>query len=112
MSKSQRTKGANGEREICRLLFKELGIDAKRNLSQTREGGCDISVGTFDIEVKRRKRIGQVYDWINQVQEASADPHRTPVVFARADGKEWLSILPLSVFLEIMREMMAAEEAD
>lgn len=55
MSKSERNKGASGERELCRILFQEIGFEAKRNLSQTREGGCDIVCGPYDLEVKRAR---------------------------------------------------------
>lgn len=53
MSKSQRTKGAVGEREICDLIFRDLGIEVHRNLQQTRDGGADIKLKPFSIEVKR-----------------------------------------------------------
>lgn len=66
MSKSQRTKGAAGERELCNILHDRLGVDVHRNLSQTRDGGTDIAMGPFRIEVKRRARIAGVYDWLDQ----------------------------------------------
>lgn len=109
MSKSERNKGAAGERELCRILFQEIGFEAKRNLSQTREGGCDIVCGPYDLEVKRRARIGQIYDWIEQVRRASPDPKRRRAVVCRADGKEWLAVLPLCEFLDILREAIEPE---
>lgn len=87
MGKSQRTKGAAGEREVCHLIRDSLGIDAKRNLSQTREGGCDIAVGPYHVEVKRRAKIGQVYDWMAQAEESCENGER-PVVFLSGRQQE------------------------
>lgn len=100
MGKAQRTKGASGEREVCRLLRGVLGIEAKRNLSQTREGGCDIAVGSFHIEVKRRALIGNIYGWMEQA-EASCLAGEKPVVVCRADGKKWLAVLPFEEFMRL-----------
>lgn len=101
MGKSQRTKGAAGEREVCHLIRDTLGFDAKRNLTQTREGGFDIAVGPYRLEVKRRARIGQIYDWMDQA-EASCDEKTRPAVIARADGKKWLAIMPVEEFLRLI----------
>lgn len=54
MGKAQRTKGAAGEREVCDLILRDLGIEVHRNLQQTRDGGADIKLKPFSIEVKRR----------------------------------------------------------
>lgn len=101
MGKSQRTKGAAGEREVCHLIQNTLGFDAKRNLSQTREGGCDIAVGPFHIEVKRRAKIGGIYDWMEQA-EASCMSGEHPVVFCRADGKKWLVVMTAEEALRLL----------
>ena len=103
MSNSQRTKGAGGEREVCHIIRDTLGVDARRNLFQTREGGCDIYLRPYRIEVKRRARIGQVYDWMAQA-ERSCKPEDRPLVVARADGRGWLAILPLEHLLSLIRE--------
>ncbi len=101
MGKSQRTKGAAGEREVCHLIRDVLGVEAKRNLSQTREGGCDIAVGPYHVEVKRRARIGQIYDWMDQA-EASCQNGERPVVFCRADKKPWLVVLTAEEALRLL----------
>lgn len=102
MSKSQRTKGAAGEREVCNIIRITLGVDAHRNLSQTRDGGTDIAVGKFRIEVKRRAKIGNVYEWMAQSEASCDDPGQVPVVCARADGKQWLAIVNLDDFCRLM----------
>ena len=102
MSKSQRTKGATGEREVCAILHDVLGVDVHRNLSQTRDGGTDIVMGKFRIEVKRRKRIGNLYEWMAQSERACTAPGQIPVVVARQDGtRQWLVTLNLEDFMTL-----------
>lgn len=108
MGSSQRVKGAAGEREVCKLLREAMGVDAKRNLTQTREGGYDIAVGPFRLEVKRRAKIGNVYEWMNQA-EASCSAGNLPVVVCRADGKGWLAVIPFEDWMRLAREEVAAQ---
>lgn len=103
MSATQKNKGARGEREICTLIREHLGIKAVRNLMQTREGGADIKLNPYSIEVKRRARIGLVYDWMNQARAECLGEER-PLVVCRADGKEWLAIMPIEELLRLIRE--------
>lgn len=103
MSKSQRTKGADGEREVCRLIREALGVKAVRNLNQTREGGADIKLKPYSIEVKRRARIGLIYDWMAQARKECLGEER-PLVVCRADGKEWLAVMPIEELFRLIRE--------
>lgn len=102
MSISQRRKGAAGEREVCSQISEAYGRIAQRNLNQTREGGVDINLAPYGIEVKRRKRMA-FYEWIHQAERACGDA-ATPVVVARADGEKWVAIISLDVFLKLARE--------
>lgn len=104
MSASQRRKGANGENELAKILTEELGWIVKRELGQARDGGHDMQVGRFKIEVKRRKAIA-VYDFMEQIQKVCSE-QETPVVVMRADGKKWLVMLTLEDFIPIMREAL------
>ena len=110
VAKLSRDKGARGEREICAILSDELGISSKRNLDQTREGGCDITAGPFNLEVKRRAKIGNIYDWMEQAAASCEDTSQKPVVLCHADGKKWLVIMPLQDFITLSREEIAAHE--
>ena len=104
MGKSQRTKGASGEREAAALLNELLGLQVARRLGQARDGGDDlIGCAPFRVEVKRRARIGQIYDWLAQVQ-VGASATELPVVMARADGKEWIVAMPIEVFAELAKD--------
>lgn len=97
MSASQRRKGADGEREACSLLNSEFGTNAARNLDQTREGGTDIHLGPFQIEVKRRKRIGNLYEWLGQAKG------ELPTLMLRADGKGWLVVMEFDKWARLAR---------
>lgn len=101
MGKLQRTKGAAGEREVCHIIRDILGVDAHRNLSQTRDGGTDIAFGNFRLEVKRRARIGQIYEWMEQSANACQTSEQIPVVCARADGKKWFVVLSIEDFCKL-----------
>ncbi|MGN1209849.1 MAG: hypothetical protein ACI4SV_06065, partial [Duodenibacillus sp.] len=74
---------------MCRILADILGVEAHRNLSQTRDGGTDIAFGPFRVEVKRRARIAGIYDWLAQSEASKTAPGQIAVVAARADGKRW-----------------------
>lgn len=100
MSKAARTKGHQFERDIVNIL-KDRGYDARRNLSQTREGGGDIKLPRWMFECKRYARIGNVYQWLDQAI-TGAQGIQKPVVVAKADRKEEIVIMRLSDFLEVM----------
>lgn len=87
---------------MCALLRDALGVDVHRNLSQTRDGGTDIAMGCFRIEVKRRRRIGNLYDWMAQSEASCTEPGQIPVVLSRADGKkQWLATLNFEDFCRL-----------
>ena len=102
MSKSQRNKGASGERDVCNLIKEHLGVDVKRNLNQTREGGADIKLPPYSLEIKRRARIGSIYEWMEQSQKSCADGEK-PIVICRADRRDWLVVMPISQFLQLVK---------
>lgn len=97
MSASQRRKGAAGEREACKALADEFGLSVARNLDQTRDGGTDIHLGPFQIEVKRRKRIGGLYEWLGQAKG------ELPTLMLRADGKGWLVVMEFDKWARLAR---------
>lgn len=101
MSKSQRRKGQVGEREAAELLSEEFGVVCKRTLDQPRDGGADIALGPFSVEVKRRKTLG-LHAWVKQAQAAGG----IPLVMARGDGEDWVVIVPFRVASKWMREEM------
>jgi hypothetical protein len=105
MSKLSRTKGAGGERELCKILSDALGEKITRKLGQARDGGHDVELSPFRIECKRRKVLA-IYDWWSQVL-ASCEKNHTPVVAMRADGEEWLVVMRLNDWIKLAREEIA-----
>ena len=113
MSKSQRTKGAGGERELCAILSDALGQVVKRKLGQARDSGHDISLSPFYIEVKRRKRVALLYEAMQQAGNYPDNLNHPfgprPVVMLRADGKEWLVVMRLDDWIKLAREEISNE---
>ena len=101
MSKSQRDKGHNWERDVVNIL-KDRGYAASRNLTQTRDSGGDIIIGKWLFECKRYAKIA-VYTWLDQAIKAAGE-NLTPVVIAKADRKEPIVIMRLDDFLSIIGE--------
>lgn len=105
-----RNKGAHGERELAGILSDELGFSVKRKLGQARDGGDDISVGQYRIEVKRRERLA-IEDWCKQV-EACCGPSDVPVLAFRRNGEPWRCVVPLDWMIEQIRETLSGAERD
>jgi hypothetical protein len=93
--RNNRRRGQSGEREIVDLVRNDLGIDLKgRRLGQERDGGHDVDIGSLKAQVKRRKRLAGLYEWLE-----GAD-----VACVRADGKGWLVAMPWETFVRLARE--------
>lgn len=95
MGKSQRDKGARGEREFARLT------GGKRvPLSGAVDGyGNDVELPNGMLaEVKRRKGgFKQLYDWVLDERE------KPDIVALRTDGMPWLVTMKLDTFLQLMK---------
>lgn len=103
-----RNKGATGERELAALLTDALGFVVQRKLGQARDGGDDIQVGQYRIEVKRREAL-RLDDWCQQVEQA-AQPGDVPVVAYRRNGQPWRVVVPLVWFMQQVRETLKDAE--
>ena len=102
MGKRQRERGAETEREVCEKIADGTGWVVKRELGQDRDGGCDIRLGQFVLEVKRRKSIA-VYEWVDQAVAACA-PYEVPVVVCRGDKREFLVIQRLEDWMKMAKK--------
>ena len=100
--KMARNKGAAGERELAAILTDRLGFVVQRKLGQARDGGDDIQIGKYRIEVKRRERV-QIDQWSEQVEQA-AQAGDVPIVIYRRNGQPWRVVVPLEWFIEQVRE--------
>ncbi len=99
-----RRKGKNGELEAAALL-RDHGIDARRNLRETREGeGRDLICPDHPlcIQVKRRKRPAP----LSALEEAreGAEEREVSLALVRADRGPWVlvgdaeELLPMVAF--------------
>lgn len=116
--RGKRQKGANGERELAGILSDELGFVVKRKLGQARDGGHDIEIGRFLIEVKRQERLA-IEEWCKQVEMACTtwsqinesgelrDP--VPVVVFRRNGQPWRAVVPLDFLVKGIREDLSEQ---
>lgn len=102
MSAAQRRKGASAELEVARLLSDHWGAAVRRRINQSRDGGHDLEGATrgFAIEVKRRKRLDTLEQWLAQAAQGAGEP----VVFMRADGGRWRVLMDAETFLRLARE--------
>ena len=101
-----RNKGACGERELASLIHDSLGVKARRNLSQSRQGGHDLIteadgglLDRFAIEVKRYTKASPalIRKWWTQAERQAQEAGKVPVLAYREDRQDWRVVLPISV---------------
>lgn len=103
MTINSRQKGAAGERELAGVL-RDHGFDARRG--QQFSGGKDspdvvcTDLGDFHFECKRVQK-GNLYDWLAQATRDAGDT-KVPVVAHRRNNEQWVAILPLGQFLNLL----------
>ena len=108
MSRSQRDKGANAEREVVTIL-REYGIDARRGQVFNHEP--DIVTNTkLHIEVKRQETL-RINDWWKQSESAS-DEDEIPTVIFRRSREDWKIMLSLADFLSLVKLGFSIEKEE
>lgn len=108
MGAKSRNKGANGERELARILREHVGDGIMRNWQgQADKGGYDLSGLPFALEVKRCATVtdGLKRQWWRQAvtQSSGTNPGSTtppmePALAYRGDRQEWRFVVPLTLF--------------
>ena len=103
MSRSERDKGARGEREVAEL-FRAHGFDAERT---PNSGGLMIRgdlAGSVPahLEVKRQEVL-RLPTWMRQA-EADAPEGVVPVVCYRQNSGRWYATLPLADLAALIRK--------
>ena len=93
---NSRNKGQGGEREVSKILSEELGFPIKRILDQTREGGHDISIPGFAVEVKRCEQIS-LGKWIRQARKSVANTDLNWAVCYRHNRGNWVVVLETDI---------------
>ena len=97
MALNSRSKGKSGERQVKNFLNCHLGYEAfKRNVMQSREGGCDLtSELPVAIEVKRQQNV-QLNQFVAQARKQGRDIGKTPVLFYRRNGEDWQILVDMT----------------
>ena len=109
MSKASRDKGQRGEREVCHKLSELLNLSVTRELSASRDGGCDIKIQkgefTYIIEVKLYRKITQaIIDtwWEQAVRQAEEYGQVAKIlnpipilIYRQSHWKNWECRVPL-----------------
>jgi len=103
VGRMSRNKGASAERAVATLLTKDLGVQVKRKLGASREGGSDIELEGFSyfdkrqifrthpgwsIEIKHHAKLS-VDAWWTQTLEQADKEERRPLLFFRRNREEW-----------------------
>lgn len=103
MTINSRSKGKNGELELVHVL-RDRGIYARRGQQFEGTGESpDVvhSIPGLHIECKRCER-GNLYDWLEQATRDASDTGQVPIVCHRRSRRQWVAILPLSDFLDLI----------
>ncbi len=120
-----RTKGQEGEREICKLfngVYKEvyelLGKTlpdkdiAQRNQNQSAVGGCDISnTCGLAIEVKRQEALS-INTWWKQCEISAIALNKFPVLIFRQSKQKWRVMLYVNQIRLFQSEKILAVRAE
>lgn len=88
MGAMQRTKGARAENQFASLLTEDLGIPVRRTLGQARDGGCDIELGPFAIQIKHAAKPCIKAWWQQTVTDAHA-AKKIPVLAYKINRQGW-----------------------
>ena len=122
---NSRTKGAQFEREVAKLLLLELGITFKRDLRQYQTGGHgdlipDDPGFPFELELKRYAHgpISGTDKWWQQVTTAAKRSGKRPAIIYKYDRQPIRVVVELQGircnisfedFCYLTREIMAHE---
>lgn len=102
MSRSQRDKGARGEREVA-AIFRAHGFDCDRT---PNSGGLRIKGDLHGdvpahVEVKRQETLRLPLWWRQAVAESDG---AVPVLAFRQNGSEWLAVVRLETLAAMLRD--------
>ena len=100
MGRSEREKGANGERELSRLLRDKYGYEAKRGMVFLHQSDM-VGLNGIHPEVKRVERLN-IWEAMRQaVTEAAIRNDGLPTVFHRRNRSEWLVTMRLVDWIDL-----------
>ena len=101
---NSRAKGKTGELELAEFL-RERGFDSRRG--QQFKGGGDspdvTGIPGWHIECKLVEK-GNLYEWLHQAITDAWESTDKPVVMHRRNHEEWVAIVRLEDFLELVKK--------
>ncbi len=103
MSSTERRKGANGERELCKIIRAHGWPNARRTSdgnAQDERGDIAHGPAGVHLESKRQERAA-IWQWLAQA-ERDAKPTDIPVVAFRRSRGRWYAVLPLDELLALL----------
>lgn len=113
MSRVAKNKGRLGQQEIRDRLLEEFPEFEPDDIKSTVMGdtGADIQLSpaarkkiNLAVEVKRRKSLGKTfYEYLEQAR-GHVKNGEDPVVFFRADRKEWLVLTDIDFFMKLLKK--------
>jgi Holliday junction resolvase len=110
VGRMSRTKGASGEREICRVLRDAGWPEAARTSDgRSQHGRGDIAgVPGVVFEIRRTEKLN-IWQAIDDVQRQAADGE-LPVVVFRRNRSGWWAAIPLERLVELLPAIALAHE--
>jgi Holliday junction resolvase len=88
MGAMQRNKGSRAENQFAAMLTDSLGFEIKRSLGQARDGGADIKLGPFQIQIKHAMRP-QIKAWWQQTCQDAFKGNGAPVLAYKINRQGW-----------------------
>lgn len=93
MSKSQRVKGARGEREWINAVRQNLGDlfgDIDKQWNQREEKRYDVRLGVFAVEIKRAASVSnRINGWWEEAKRQAEREKLIPLLAFRQDRQTW-----------------------
>ena len=108
--RSSRNKGAQGERELAKLLSDKLGLDSiKRGYVFCRESDV-IGLKGIHIECKRVEKLNIE----NAILQAKQDRNegQFPAVFHRKNRSNWLVTMELQDWINLYNEYYSSKKLE
>lgn len=98
--RSSRNKGANGERELARILRDNWGYEVKRGQCFNHQSDL-VGLAGIHPEVKRVEKLN-VHEAMKQaIVEAEIRNDGLPTVFHRRNNTEWLVTMRLTDWIDL-----------
>jgi len=88
MGSMQRTKGARAELQFANMLTEDLGVIVKRTLGQARDGGADILLGPFAVQIKHAAKA-TIKSWWQQTVTDAHKAKKIPVLAYKINRQNW-----------------------